>query len=97
MRAGDPRSDRQLLTTYWRENRRLTVLTLLAWAAVSFGSLYFAPVLDRVVLLGFPLGYLLSAQGALVVFVLLIANYARVMNRVDRKYDLHEGDEEGRS
>jgi putative solute:sodium symporter small subunit len=42
--------------------------------------------------LGFPLGYYMAAQGALVIFVIEIAVYAYLMNRKDRQYGLMEGE-----
>lgn len=82
--------DKATLDAYWVENRRLTAITLLIWAAVSFGAAFFVESLNTVVIFGFPLGYYMGAQGSLIVFVLLIANYARAMNAVDHKYNLHE-------
>ena len=82
--------DKAALAAYWSENKRLTTVTLIVWATVSFGAVLFAESLNTVVLFGFPLGYYLAAQGSLVVFVLLIFNYARAMNRIDRKHNLHE-------
>jgi len=82
--------DRATLAAYWGENKRLTTITLLVWAAVSFGAAFFVEALNTVVIFGFPLGYYMGAQGSLIVFVLLIFNYSRTMNLVDRKYNLHE-------
>jgi len=84
------RVDKATLTAYWSENKRLTKITLIVWAAVSFGAAYFADALNAVVIFGFPLGYYMGAQGSLIVFVVLIFNYSRTMNLVDRKYNLHE-------
>lgn len=78
---------------YWHENVKLTTITLIIWAIVSYGAAAMVVSLNNIVILGFPLGYYMGAQGSLIVFVLLIANYARVMNKVDRKYDVHEEEE----
>jgi putative solute:sodium symporter small subunit len=82
--------DKATLAAYWAENKRLTTITLVIWALVSFGAAFFVESLNAVVIFGFPLGYYLSAQGSLIVFVLLVFNYARAMNAVDRKYGLNE-------
>jgi putative solute:sodium symporter small subunit len=82
--------DKATFAAYWAENKRLTTITLVIWAVVSFGAIFFVETLNTVVVFGFPLGYYLGAQGSLIVFVLLIFNYARVMNAIDRKYGLHE-------
>ena len=82
--------DKATLAAYWRENKRLTTVTLAIWAAVSFGAAFFAEALNGIVIFGFPLGYYMGAQGAVIVFVLLIFNYSRTMNLIDHKYNLHE-------
>jgi len=78
------------LAAYWSENKRLTTVTLVIWALVSFGAAFFVESLNAVVIFGFPLGYYMGAQGSLVVFVVLIFNYSSMMNKIDRKYDLQE-------
>jgi len=82
--------DKATLAAYWSENKRLTTVTLVIWALVSFGAAFFVETLNAIVIFGFPLGYYMGAQGSLIVFVLLIFNYSRTMNLVDRKYNLHE-------
>lgn len=76
---------------YWRYNSRLTFLLLAIWFVVAYllGGL-FAGALNSVTFLGFPLGYYVAAQGALIVFVIEIAIYARLMNRKDAEYGLTE-------
>ena len=59
---------------YWRYNSRLTFTLLAIWFVVAYllGG-YFAGALNQVSFLGFPLGYYVAAQGALIVFVIEIA------------------------
>ena len=78
---------------YWRRCRRLTVFLLLIWFAVSFGSSYYARELDAVSLFGFPLGFYMAAQGALLVYLAIVGCYAWVMNRLDGNDD--DGDDSG--
>jgi putative solute:sodium symporter small subunit len=42
------------------------------------------------VVLGFPLGYWVAAQGSLAIFVVEIWVYAKLMNALDLKYGIHE-------
>lgn len=79
---------------YWRRNVRMTTLLLLLWFAVAFFGSYFAPQLNRIVVFDFPLGFYIGAQGALVVFVLIVFFYAIYMNRLDKEYGVQEADEE---
>ena len=67
-------------------------LGLLAlWAAVGFGSVYFARDLDFVVL-GWPFGYWFAAQGALLAFIAIVVAYAWAMKRLQPE-DGSEGGE----
>lgn len=82
--------DKEKLEAYWKENQKLTAITLTIWFIVSFGAAMIVNILNNISFLGFPLGYYMGAQGSLVVFVLLIANYARKMNQIDKKYGVEE-------
>jgi putative solute:sodium symporter small subunit len=42
---------------------------------------------------GYPLGFWFAQQGSIYVFVVLIFVYVVLMNRLDRAYDLDEGDD----
>lgn len=77
--------------SYWRYNSRLTLTLLVIWFVFAFllGGV-FAGTLNEVVFLGFPLGYYIAAQGALIVFVVEIAIYARLMNKKDLEYGIRE-------
>jgi putative solute:sodium symporter small subunit len=68
---------------FWLKTRRWTLGLLAAWLAVNLAVPWFARDLDRYSFLGFPLGYWLAAEGALFVYVLLIAVYVLVMDRLE--------------
>jgi putative solute:sodium symporter small subunit len=76
---------------YWRRNVLLTSALLGMWFVFSFGITYFARQLDFR-FFGWPFGFWAAAQGALIVFVLVIALYAWVMDRLDQKYGVQETD-----
>ena len=42
--------------------------------------------------LGFPLGFYMSAQGSLIIYVALIGIYALLMRKLDKEYGVDEGD-----
>ena len=87
---------RARVEAYWKENFRLIVILTIIWAVVTFAHPPFAAALNRfTILTGFPLGYWLSSQFSITVFVVLIFVYALVMNKViDPKYGYNQ-DEEG--
>ena len=73
---------------YWRANLRILAVLLPIWFAVSFvlGIVLVEP-LNRVHVAGFPLGFWISQQGSILVFIVLILVYARWMDRVDRAFE----------
>lgn len=68
--------------SHWRFVRAFTLALLAVWFAVTFGVTFFARDLGFL-FFGWPFSYWVAAQGALIVFVLLIGVYAWVMNRID--------------
>ena len=70
---------------YWRHTRQLVSVLLALWLLVSFVLSYFARDL-RFSFFGWPFSFWVAAQGALLVYVLIIWCHAWVMNRLDRRY-----------
>lgn len=77
--------------TYWRATLRITVLLVTVWFIVTFGIGWFARDLDFT-FFGWPFSFWVAAQGALVVYVLIIGFYAGYMNRLDRRYGASDDD-----
>jgi putative solute:sodium symporter small subunit len=76
---------------YWQATLGLLTKILLVWFAVSFGAgILFAPMLNGIHLGGYPLGFWFAQQGSMYVFVALIFIYAKKMNEIDQKFDVHE-------
>ncbi|MBU6257626.1 MAG: DUF4212 domain-containing protein [Burkholderiales bacterium] len=74
---------------YWRANLRLTSVLIAIWFFVTFVLGYFARDLDFT-FFGWPFSFWVAAQGALIVYVLVIWFYARSMNRLDHRYGVAE-------
>ena len=76
---------------YWRYNVRLTTILLVIWFVVTYIiSGVMAGWLNQFVILGFPMGYYMAAQGSLAIFVIEIAVYAKLMNAKDEQYGIRE-------
>ena len=76
---------------YWKENIRLVLSLLSIWFVVSFGmGILFVDALDNIRFFGFKFGFWMAQQGSIVTFVVLVFIYVFLMNRLDRKYDVHE-------
>ena len=74
---------------YWRKNLRITGILLGVWFVVTFVLAYFARDLNFN-FFGWPFSFYMSAQGSLIVYVLIIGFYARYMNRLDREHGVAE-------
>lgn len=77
---------------YWRRTVRLTMLLLTIWFVVSFVAMFFARELSTLDFFGWPVPFYIAAQGAPIVYVLIVWLYARQMRRLDREYDVAEED-----
>lgn len=76
---------------YWRADVLVKVPLLITWAIFGYVlAILLAEPLNEITFIGFPLGFWFAQQGAIMVFVALIFIYARRMDRVDEKYDVHE-------
>ena len=78
---------------YWRKNLVITAILLSIWFVVTFVEAWFARELNQFSFLGFPFGFYMSAQGSLAIYVILIGTYAWYMNKLDKEYEVDEGDE----
>ena len=74
---------------HWRRTLCLTGALLLVWFLVGFVITWFARDLDFA-FFGWPFSFWVAAQGGVIVFVVLLAVYARRMARNDRRL-AHEG------
>ena len=64
---------------------------LVVWFVVSYGcGILLVDVLNNIQFFGFKLGFWFAQQGSIYVFLALIIMYARSMNKLDRKFDVHE-------
>ena len=77
---------------YWRKNLVITAILLSIWFVVTFVLIWFARELNTITFLGFPLAFYMSAQGSLVIYVAIIGYYAYYMGKLDKEYEVEEGD-----
>lgn len=77
---------------YWRKNLVVTAILLAIWFIATFVVGWNARELNNITFLGFPLGFYMAAQGSLIIYVLVIGAYALYMKKLDKQYDVDEGD-----
>jgi len=78
-------------SAYWSATLRLLAGIMVVWVLVSLGaSIVFAEWLNNFRVGGYPLGFWFAQQGSIYIFIGLICFYAWRMNKIDRKFDVHE-------
>ncbi len=76
---------------YWKANIRLVTICLVIWFIVAYVlGILLAEPLNTFHLGGYPLGFWFAQQGSIYTFVVLIFVYAWRMNKLDRKFNVHE-------
>ncbi|HEB58689.1 MAG TPA: DUF4212 domain-containing protein [Gammaproteobacteria bacterium] len=80
---------------YWKANIRLVSILLAIWFVVSYlFGIILVDLLNQIRIAGVGLGFWFAQQGSIFSFLILIFVYAKKMNALDRKFNVHE-DQEG--
>ncbi len=83
--------NKEAAEAYWKENISLILKLLVVWFVVSYGcGIIFIDELNAITFGGFKLGFWFAQQGAIYVFLVLIFVYAKKMEAIEEKYDIHE-------
>lgn len=78
-------------SAYWKENIRIVLSCLTIWFIVSFlFGILLVDQLNTISLGGYKLGFWFAQQGSIYTFLILVFYYAWRMNKLDRKYNVHE-------
>lgn len=75
---------------YWNRTRSLMITILVVWFFFSFVIHFFAPQLNGIRILGFPLGYYMAAQGSLIAFVVMCIWNAKSQDKIDREFGVQD-------
>lgn len=76
---------------YWKKTLGLIRNVLIVWFLCSYAAgIMFVDALNTISLGGYPLGFWFAQQGSIYVFVALIFVYYRIMQKLDKEYDVHE-------
>ncbi len=77
------------LQLYWKTNLKYLAILLIIWFTTSYVcGIIFVDELNTIRLGGFKLGFWFAQQGSIYVFTILIFVYIRLMNKLDKKYNL---------
>ena len=75
---------------YWHKTRNLMWVILAAWFFFSFVIHIFAPQMNTIRILGFPMGYYMAAQGSLIAFVLMCVWNAKAQDKIDNEFGVQD-------
>jgi len=75
---------------YWQRTSSLMWTMMALWVVFSFLVHFFASSLNSIVILGFPIGFYMAAQGSLIAFVVMLFVFARKQDSIDREEGVAE-------
>ena len=70
------------------------IITLIIWFIFSIFIFMFGEELNTASFLGYPLAYYMSAQGSIVIFVVLIFWFANRQEKIDEEFGFTEKEDE---
>lgn len=83
--------NQEIAQAYWKDNISTILKLLVVWFIVSYGcGIIFVDELNAISFGGFKLGFWFAQQGSIYVFVVLIFVYAKIMESIEKKYDINE-------
>lgn len=82
--------DPAVAQAYWKRTSGLMWTMMAIWAFAGFVIHLFAPTLNAIHVLGFPLGFYMAAQGSLIIFVVQLYWFARKQNAIDEEFGVAE-------
>ncbi|MGD9868462.1 MAG: DUF4212 domain-containing protein [Hyphomicrobiales bacterium] len=75
---------------HWAKTKNLMIVHLVIWFIFSYVVHWFAPELNSVRFMGWPLGYYMAAQGSLIVFVVQLFVFVKQQDAIDREFGFAE-------
>lgn len=87
MSSNDPKR----MQEYWKKNISYVLGLMSVWFIVSYGfGILLVEQLNAIEIGGFKLGFWFAQQGSIYVFVILIFVYVKLMNSLDKEFDVDE-------
>ena len=75
---------------YWSRTSALMWTMFALWVFFSFVVHFFVNQLNSIVILGFPLGFYMAAQGSLIAFVVMLFLFAKRQDTIERQEGVAE-------
>lgn len=75
---------------HWQRTKNLMIIHMVIWFFFSFVVHWIAPLLNKVSIFHFPLGFYMAAQGALIAFVVQLFIFTWQQEKIDRECGVAE-------
>jgi len=75
---------------YWAKTSSLMWTLMALWVFFGFIIHFWAPELNGIKILGFPLGFYMAAQGSLIVFVVICFWNAIAQDKIDDEFGVSD-------
>jgi putative solute:sodium symporter small subunit len=75
---------------WWNKTKTLMITALSIWVLFAFVIHLFANSLNEIVIMGFPLGFYMAAQGSLIIFAILVFWFTKKQDSIDRHFGVSE-------
>ncbi|MYL33675.1 DUF4212 domain-containing protein [Pontibacillus yanchengensis] len=82
--------DKKVAENYFRARNTAIIIYLIIWFIVSYGVVLLAEPLSNISFMGMPLHYFMGAQGAIVVFIILLFVNAVVSDKIDQRFGIDD-------
>jgi len=83
--------DKEAMEQYWKRNLKIIAWILAIWFFVAYiAGILLVDVFNKIHIAGFPLGFWFAQQGSIITFIILIFVYCKLVNNLDREYDVLE-------
>ena len=79
---------------HWEKTKSLMTITLVIWFIFSIFIFMFGEGMNNSSFLGYPLAYYMSAQGSIVIFVVLIFWFANKQEKIDEEFGFTEKEDD---
>lgn len=87
--------DKKVADGYFREKNTYMVIYFIIGVVASFGVVLFAEAFSDITINRLPFHYFMGAQGALLIFIILLFVNAIVGDKIDKKYGIdHDKNEQ---
>jgi putative solute:sodium symporter small subunit len=93
MDEAEKTKDQSNASNYWHANLKVVGVLMSVWFITGYVlSIFFIESLNTIKIGQMGLGFWFAQQGSIIVFVVVVLVYALLMDAIDRRFNLGEGE-----